>query len=214
MDASAARIRPTETRKIALKAAFRRLRPGSHPQPPALARILQAGGHRFDPVWLHPTNGMQIRRSPRPHGWRANMAAMEQGTRRARLDRDTRERIVSLRRQLGVSTFGMNQIVLQPRQRGRIHRHERQEEVYLVLEGELTLLVEGEEMTLRQGELIRVAPALRRQLVNLGPRPLVMLALGGDGEHHGRDGEAFESWEDESGVAPQELPLPRDLPPS
>ena len=142
------------------------------------------------------------------------MPAMEPGTTRAHLDRDTRERFVPLRRQLGVRTFGMNQIVLQPRQRGRIHRHERQEEVYLVLEGELTLLVEGEEMTLRQGELIRVAPALRRQLVNVGPRPLILLALAGDGEHHGRDGEAFESWEDESGVAPQELPLPQDLPPS
>jgi hypothetical protein len=69
-------------------------------------------------------------------------------------------------------------------------------------------------MMLGQGELIRVAPALRRQLVNLGRRPLVLLALGGDGEHHGRDGEAFASWEDESWVAPQELPLPQDLPPS
>ena len=142
------------------------------------------------------------------------MPAMEPGTTRAHLDRDTRERFIPLRRQLGVSTFGMNQIVLQPRQRGRIHRHERQEEVYLVLEGELTLLVEGEKMTLRQGELIRVAPALRRQLVNLGPRPLLLLALAGDGEHHGRDGEAFASWEDEIGAAPQELPLPQDLPPS
>src|SRR6476646_9739290 len=120
---------------------------------------------------------------------------MEQGIDITQLDPDTDERFVPLRRLLGVSTFGMNLIVLQPRQRGRIHRHERQEEVYLVLEGELTLLIEGEEMTLAQGELIRVAPALRRQLVNVGPRPLVLLALGGDGEHHGRDGEAFASWE-------------------
>jgi quercetin dioxygenase-like cupin family protein len=138
---------------------------------------------------------------------------MEQGTTRARLEHDTSERFVPLRRQLGVSTFGMNQITLQPRQRGRIHRHGRQEEVYLVLDGELTLLIEGEETTLSQGELIRVAPALRRQLVNRGPELLVVLALGGDGEHHGRDGEAFASWEDETGVAPQDLPLPEDLPP-
>lgn len=116
-----------------------------------------------------------------------------------------------LRRQLGVSAFGINQLVLQPRQRGRIHRHERQEEVYLVLQGELTLLIEGEQTTLAQGELIRVAPELRRQLVNRGTEPLVLLALGGEGEHHGRDGEAFASWEDERGVAPQDLPLPADL---
>lgn len=139
---------------------------------------------------------------------------MQEGTTRTRLERDSHERFVPLRRQLGVSTFGINQIVLQPRQRGRIHRHERQEEVYVVLEGELTLVVEGEESTLVQGELIRVAPALRRQLVNRGSRPLVLLALGGAGEHHGRDGEAFASWEDEHAVAPQDLPLPDDLPDS
>ena len=142
------------------------------------------------------------------------MAVMEQGTSRARLERATRERFVPLRRALGVTTFGMNEIVLQPRQRGRIHRHERQEEVYLVLEGTLALIVEGEETLLEQGELIRVAPSLRRQLVNRGPQPLVVLALGGDGEHRGRDGEAFASWEDDSGVAPQDLPLPEDLPSS
>lgn len=105
----------------------------------------------------------------------------------------------------------MNQIVLQPGQRGRIHRHHRQEEVYLVLEGRLVLLMEGEESKLGEGEMIRVAPGLRRQLVNRGPERVLLLALGGDGEHHGRDGEAFASWEDEAGVSPQELPLPPDL---
>lgn len=137
---------------------------------------------------------------------------MEDGTTRARLEPESPERFVALRRELGVSTFGINQIVLQPGQRGRIHRHERQEEVYLVLEGELTLVVEGEETALARGELIRVAPALRRQLVNRGPQPVVLLALGGDGEHRGRDGEAFASWEDESGSSPQDVPLPPDLP--
>ena len=85
------------------------------------------------------------------------------------LEPDTAERFVPLRRQLGVSAFGLNQIALQPGERGRIHRHDRQEEVYLVLEGTLTLLVEAEETELVAGELIRVAPQVRRQLVNRGP---------------------------------------------
>jgi mannose-6-phosphate isomerase-like protein (cupin superfamily) len=106
----------------------------------------------------------------------------------------------------------MNQIVLQPGQRGRIHRHQRQEEVYLVLEGTLTLVVEREDSTLERGELIRVAPDLRRQLVNRGPDRLVLLAVGGDGEHAGRDGEAFASWDDERPAPPQQVPLPADLP--
>lgn len=137
---------------------------------------------------------------------------MEPGVTRARLDLDSTERFVPLRRQLGVTAFGLNQIVLQPGQRGRIHRHTAQEEVYLVLEGTLTLLVEGEEQTLGHGELARVAPAVRRQLVNRGPGRVVLLALGGAGEHVGRDGEAFATWDDEQGVPPQELPLPDDLP--
>jgi mannose-6-phosphate isomerase-like protein (cupin superfamily) len=106
----------------------------------------------------------------------------------------------------------MNQIVLRPRQRGRIHRHERQEEVYLVLEGTLTLVVEGEEEALERGELVRVAPEVRRQLVNRGPDRLVLLALGGDGEHVGRDGRAFADWDDAQGAPPAEIPLPDDLP--
>jgi quercetin dioxygenase-like cupin family protein len=139
---------------------------------------------------------------------------MESGIARSRVDLAAGERFVSLRRQLGVTSFGMNQLVLDSRQRGRIHRHARQEEVYLVLEGTLTLLVEGEEHVLAPGELVRVAPDLRRQLVNRGPDRLVLLALGGAGEHLGRDGEAFASWDDEQGVPPQELALPEDLPPA
>jgi len=139
---------------------------------------------------------------------------MEEGTTRARLGGAGGERFVPLRRTLGVSSFGMNQVVLEPGQRGRIHRHHRQEEVYLVLEGTLTLVVEGDSEELAQGELIRVAPGLRRQLVNRGPGRLVLLALGGDGEHSGRDGEAFASWEEEQGASPQEVPLPADLDPS
>lgn len=138
---------------------------------------------------------------------------MELGVAHARLDFDTAERFVPLRRQLGVTAFGLNQLVLQPGQRGRIHRHAEQEEVYLVLDGSLTLLIEGEEQTLITGELVRVAPSVRRQLLNRGPGRLVLLALGGVGEHVGRDGEAFAAWEDEHGVSPQELPLPDDLPP-
>jgi quercetin dioxygenase-like cupin family protein len=137
---------------------------------------------------------------------------VEEGISRTRLRPEAEDRFVPLRRELGVTSFGMNEIVLQPRQRGRIHLHTRQEEVFLVLEGELTIGIEGEEETLGEGELIRVAPGIRRQLVNRGPGKLVLLALGGDGEHAGRDGEAFESWEQAEGRPPQETPLPEDLP--
>ena len=139
---------------------------------------------------------------------------MDDGTARTRLQDDPEDRFVRLRAELGVTSLGMNQIVLRAGQRGRIHRHERQEEVYLVLEGTLTLLLEGEETALERGELIRVAPGIRRQLVNRGPGALHLLALGGAGEHEGRDGRAYPSWDATEGVPPQELPLPDDLPES
>jgi quercetin dioxygenase-like cupin family protein len=137
---------------------------------------------------------------------------MEEGIARTRLDPDAAERFVPLRRQLGVTSFGMNQIVLEARQRGRIHRHREQEEVYVVLDGTLTLVVEGEDHVLEAGELVRVAPGVRRQLVNRGPERLVLLALGGAKEHVGRDGEAWADWDGPGPAAPQEVPLPADLP--
>jgi uncharacterized cupin superfamily protein len=136
---------------------------------------------------------------------------MEDGVDFGKLDFATSERFVPLRRLLGVSTFGMNAIVFEPGQRGRIHRHERQEEVYLVLEGELTLLLEGEEHRLERGGVARVAPTVRRQLVNKHGERLVLLALGGAEPHEGRDGEAFEDWDQTSGRPPQEVPLPADV---
>ena len=136
---------------------------------------------------------------------------MEDVTATTRLQDDPEDRFVRLRAELGVTSFGMNQIVLRPGQRGRIHRHERQEEVYLVLEGTLTLFVEGDERTLERGVLIRVAPGVRRQLVNRGPGALHLLALGAAGEHEGRDGAAYESWDATESIPPQEMPLPDDL---
>ncbi len=138
---------------------------------------------------------------------------MESGFSRARIEPDPGERFVALRRQLGVTTFGLNEIVLEPGQRGRIHRHRHQEEVYLVLDGTLTLVIEGTENALERGELARVGPELRRQLVNRGPERLVLLALGGATEHAGRDGLAYPDWETpgSEGRPPQEIPLPDDL---
>jgi uncharacterized cupin superfamily protein len=136
---------------------------------------------------------------------------MQEGVTVVALDRDGEERFQPLRRELGVSAFGLNLIRLRPGQRGRIHRHERQEEVYVVLEGSLTLGVEGEERVVATGEAVRVAPAVRRQLTNRGRELLVLLAIGGAEEHVGRDGAAFGAWDETEGRPPPEIPLPDDV---
>src|SRR5664279_4130403 len=112
----------------------------------------------------------------------------------ASLDAD--EPFQLLKRELGVTSFGINLITLRPNQRLRVHVHERQEEVYLVIEGKLTLVVDGEEHPLPAGELARVRLKTRRHLTYPGSVRTVVLALGGHGEHEGRDGRAWTDWEE------------------
>jgi mannose-6-phosphate isomerase-like protein (cupin superfamily) len=129
----------------------------------------------------------------------------------ASLQETAPERFVRLRKPLGVSGFGINQMVLEPGQRMRIHRHEVQEEVYLVLQGRLTIEIEGEAHDFGPQEVVRIAPEVRRRLLNRGPERVSLLALGGSGEHEPRDAVAFADWDDEPrSVA--DVPLPDDLP--
>ena len=138
---------------------------------------------------------------------------MESGISLASLDLDGEGRFQRLRAELGLSTFGINLLRLRPGQGSRIHRHERQEEAYLVLEGVLTLEIDGEgTRELSKGDLARVAPDVRRQLSNRTADRLYVLAMGGANEHEGRDGRAYESWDEEGeGRPPADVPLPEDL---
>jgi uncharacterized cupin superfamily protein len=130
----------------------------------------------------------------------------------AELQRGT-EMFQSLRRELGVQSFGINLMSLRPGQRLRVHRHQHQEEIYLVLEGTLTLLLEGEPHELGPDQIARVGPEVRRQLTNPTKEPVVLLALGGSGTHEGRDGLAWADWDEGGkGREPREIPLPDDLP--
>jgi quercetin dioxygenase-like cupin family protein len=141
---------------------------------------------------------------------------MPEGVSTARLDQPPEQRFARLRAPLGVSSFGINVLTFESGQRNRIHRHKRQEEVYVILEGTLTLMVEGEPNEYRVGDVVRVAPEVRRQLVNRSPAALRLLALGGhvDHEHEPRDAEAFNDWAETDPGTPQTVPVPDDLPPS
>ncbi len=89
------------------------------------------------------------------------------------------------RAELGVSSFGMQIMSLPPSWPGYPdHDHgpaatdPGQEEVYLPLEGDGTLLAEGHEYALRPGVAVRVGPEQRRRIVP-GERGLRFVALGG-----------------------------------
>jgi quercetin dioxygenase-like cupin family protein len=137
---------------------------------------------------------------------------MEDGTSFTQIDFEPADRFFRLGRELGLTSLGLNVIVLSPGQRGRIHRHAEQEEAYVVIGGTLTLSVEEEPHTLGAGAAARVAPGVRRQLANLDrDERCVVVAIGGTGEHVSRDAEAFTAWDEASGGPPQEVPLPPDL---
>ncbi len=129
-----------------------------------------------------------------------------------RLGTSAPERINRLRSALGVTSFGINQIVLEPGQRMRIHRHRDQEEVFLVLAGELTIAFGPDDAHgFGVGELVRIAPETVRRMENRGTSRLSLLALGGAGpEHQPRDAEAFPDWDGQP-AAPADVPFPPDL---
>ncbi len=141
-------------------------------------------------------------------------AELPEGVAVTTLGGEPTDRFVRLRAPLGITSFGLNKLVMAPGERNRIHRHTHQEEVYLVLAGELNLGLEGVEHRFGVGELVRVAPAVRRQLINRGPGELELLVIGSmvDREHNPRDAEPFADWSDAEPGTLQDVPLPPDLP--
>ena len=81
-----------------------------------------------------------------------------------------------IRRHLGAECLGVNRLELQPRQRLRVHIHERQEELYLVLSGTLTLIVEEVEKVTAPA-VVRVSPGTARSHRNEGDEPVEIWAV-------------------------------------
>jgi len=87
---------------------------------------------------------------------------------------------------LGCENLGITLLELEAGGKGKPHDHadEGHEEVYLVVDGELTVELGGEEddpetaETLVAGEAIRVAPETRRQLHNRGDERVRIVVAG------------------------------------
>jgi uncharacterized cupin superfamily protein len=89
---------------------------------------------------------------------------------------------------LGVSSFGMQVIDMEPHQDAypeHDHAASGAEEVYVLMEGMATLRAGGEEHRLEPGAMARVGPGEKRKLMT-GPQRARILALGGT------PGKAFE----------------------
>ena len=95
-----------------------------------------------------------------------------------------------VRAPLGVTAFGANAVVLPPAHTTPRHYHERQEELYLVLRGEIEIeFGDGEKQLLRPGGLARVSPATVRRLRNTSDsEEATYFCVGGADGYVGRDG--------------------------
>jgi mannose-6-phosphate isomerase-like protein (cupin superfamily) len=95
-----------------------------------------------------------------------------------------------VRRELDVTAFGVNVIVLPEGFDTGTHYHEEQEELYLVLRGtiEIEFPEDGKSFTLSEGGLARVDPHTHRHVRNVGSGEAAYYIVGGKDGYVGRDG--------------------------
>jgi uncharacterized cupin superfamily protein len=81
------------------------------------------------------------------------------------------------RRSLGLRAFGINLVEIAPGE--RIPEHDEtgrdQEEVFMILEGSPSMLIDGETHPTPTGTLVRLDPEPKRTVVNTGDEPALVL---------------------------------------
>ena len=98
-----------------------------------------------------------------------------------------------VRRELGVTAFGVNGLVLPAGYETGRHYHEEQEELYFVHEGQVHITLGDDSVhELGPGGLARVDAATVRRIKNVGDGPAVLLVVGGKDGYVGRDGKLPE----------------------
>jgi mannose-6-phosphate isomerase-like protein (cupin superfamily) len=98
-----------------------------------------------------------------------------------------------VRRELGVTAFGVNAIVVPPRYQTNRHVHERQQEVYFVHRGTLDFVLgDGEVRTLGPGGIVRVDAHIVRAVRNPTDEDAVYVCFGGESGYVGRDASLVE----------------------
>lgn len=97
---------------------------------------------------------------------------------------------------LGLEKSGVSLQALAPNKRGKFgHRHEQQEELYVILAGGGRVKLDDEVVELRQWDAVRVAPEVARQF-EAGPDGLELLAFGAprNDASAARDAEMLGDW--------------------
>ena len=97
-----------------------------------------------------------------------------------------------IRRELGVTAFGVNALIYPPGQEGFLHYHDEQDELYFVHHGRASFEVDGDEFELGPGGVVYVESTTPRKINNRTDEELVVLAVGGKEGYVGRDGQLVD----------------------
>jgi quercetin dioxygenase-like cupin family protein len=98
-----------------------------------------------------------------------------------------------IRRELGVTAFGVNAIVIPPDYETGRHFHDEQEELYFVHRGQVEIeFGDGSRHVLGEGGMARVSPETVRRLKNVGDQDAVYVVVGAKDGYVGRDGRLPE----------------------
>jgi mannose-6-phosphate isomerase-like protein (cupin superfamily) len=95
-----------------------------------------------------------------------------------------------IRREVGVTAFGINAIVLPPGYETGVHYHDEQEETYFVHQGEVEFRFgDGTKHRLGPGGVARVDASTHRGMRNTGEGDAIVVIAGGKDGYVGRDGQ-------------------------
>jgi quercetin dioxygenase-like cupin family protein len=95
-----------------------------------------------------------------------------------------------IRRELGVTAFGINALVLPAGYQAGRHYHDQQEETYFVHRGTIEMeFGDGSKHVLSEGGLARVDAATVRTYKNVSDEDAVIVVVGGKDGYVGRDGQ-------------------------
>jgi quercetin dioxygenase-like cupin family protein len=98
-----------------------------------------------------------------------------------------------IRKQLGVTAFGVNAIVYPPGYDGFHHYHDTQDELYFVHSGLARMEADGEVREYGPGGLMHVESTTPRKVSNASDTDdLVLLVIGGKGGYVERDGHMVD----------------------
>ena len=97
-----------------------------------------------------------------------------------------------IRRELGVTAFGVNALIYPPGQEGFLHYHDEQDELYFVHRGRAAFEVDGDEFELGPGGVVYVESKTPRKINNLTDEELIVLAVGGKDGYVSRDGQLVD----------------------